>query len=87
MLRRRAPDHPRPFRVPGFPVVPVVFVLLATLLLVNTVVTNPGPSALGLGMTAVGGLVYLALYRRPVSLATARNGDHHGGIESQGDRT
>lgn len=86
-LRRRVPDHPRPFRVPGFPVVPVVFVVLATLLLVNTVVTAPAPSALGLGMTAVGALVYLGLYRRPVSLATKRNGDHHEGIESQGDRT
>jgi hypothetical protein len=50
-------------------------------------VTNPEPSALGLGMTALGGLVYLGLYRRPVSLATKRNGDHHEGIESQGDRT
>lgn len=82
MLRRRAPDHPRPFRVPGFPVVPVVFVLLAVLLLVNTVVTAPEPSALGLGMTAVGGLVYVAFYRGRVSLATASNGAHDEGIGS-----
>jgi hypothetical protein len=40
-----------------------VFVLLATLLLVNTVVTSPKPSALGLGMTALGGLVYVAFLR------------------------
>lgn len=89
MLRRRAPDHPRPFRVPGFPVVPVVFVLLAVLLLVNTVVTAPEPSALGLGMTAVGALVYLVFYRRkngvPVSLATPGNGDHDGSIGTPED--
>lgn len=63
LLRRRQPDHPRSFKVPGFPIVPVVFVLLATLLLVNTVITSPHPSALGLGVTALGALVYLGFLR------------------------
>ena len=53
----------RPFKVPGFPVVPLVFVLLATLLLVNTVITAPKPSALGLGMTALGALVFVVFLR------------------------
>jgi len=63
LLRRRFPDRERPFRVPGFPIVPLVFVVLATLLLVNTVVTNPKPSALGLAMTALGAVVYVSFYR------------------------
>ena len=63
LLRRREPDRPRSFRVPGFPVVPVVFVGLATLLLVNAVWTAPRASALGLGVTAAGALAYLAFYR------------------------
>jgi len=58
MLRRRQPDRARPFRVPGFPVVPLAFIALALLLIVNTVVTSPEPSALGLGMTALGGVYY-----------------------------
>ena len=58
ILRWREPERPRPFRVPGFPVVPIVFVLLATLLLVNTVYTELRPSLLGLGMTALGATVY-----------------------------
>ena len=62
-LRRREPDRDRPFRVPGFPVVPVVFVGLAILLLGNTIVTSPRPSALGLGTTALGAVVYLAFLR------------------------
>jgi len=62
-LRRREPERVRPFRVPGFPVVPVVYVALAILLLVNTVWTAPGPSALGLGMTALGAVVYLRFLR------------------------
>lgn len=70
LLRRRAPDRARPFRVPGFPVVPLVFVTLATLLLVNTLVSNPEPSALGLGVTALGGLVYAVFLRgRPAPAA------------------
>jgi APA family basic amino acid/polyamine antiporter len=63
LLRKREPDRERPYRVPGFPVVPIVFMVLATLLLVNTIRTNIGPSVLGLGSTAVGGLVYLVFYR------------------------
>jgi APA family basic amino acid/polyamine antiporter len=70
MLRRREPDRPRPFRVPGFPVVPLVFIALALLLIGNTIVTSPGPSALGLGMTALGGLYYLAALRNQPRPAT-----------------
>jgi len=70
LLRRREPDRERPFRVPGFPIVPVVYVALALLLLVNTVWTAPKPSALGLGMTALGAVVYVVFLRgkaRPAS--------------------
>jgi APA family basic amino acid/polyamine antiporter len=69
LLRRREPDRVRPFRVPGFPVVPIVFVVLAVLLLVNTVWTAPEPSALGLATTALGAVVYVIFLRnkaRPV---------------------
>jgi len=63
MLRRRQPARVRPFRVPGFPFVPLAFIAMALLLIGNTIVTSPGPSALGLGMTALGGLFYLAFLR------------------------
>ena len=71
-LRRREPGRERPFRVPGFPVVPFVFVGLALLLIANTIWTSPRPSALGLGMTAIGSLVYAVFLRgkaRPVNTA------------------
>jgi len=70
LLRIREPQRPRSFRVPGFPVVPIVFVVVAILLLVNTVYTTFWPSALGLGMTSIGAVVYLAFLRgraRPLS--------------------
>jgi basic amino acid/polyamine antiporter, APA family len=63
VLRRREPDRPRPFRVPGFPVVPIVFIALAVLLIANTIWTTPGPSALGLGMTALGAVYYALALR------------------------
>jgi APA family basic amino acid/polyamine antiporter len=63
LLRRRDPARHRPFRVPGFPVVPFVFIALAILLIGNTIWTLPGPSALGLGMTALGALVYVVFLR------------------------
>jgi APA family basic amino acid/polyamine antiporter len=75
MLRRREPARERPFRVPGFPVVPAVFIALAALLIVNTVVTSTVPSALGLGMTALGALVYVVFLRgaRPDAVSMARD--------------
>lgn len=64
LLRKREPDRERSFRVPGFPIVPVIFMALATLLLVNAVWTAPTPSALGLAVTAAGAVVYAAIYRQ-----------------------
>ncbi|HEX5061314.1 MAG TPA: amino acid permease [Kofleriaceae bacterium] len=63
LLRIREPDRERSYRVPGFPVVPVIFMVLALLLLVNAIVTSPRASALGLVMTALGGIVYTGYYR------------------------
>jgi APA family basic amino acid/polyamine antiporter len=75
-LRRREPDRDRPFRVPGFPIVPLVFIGLAILLIANTIWTSPRPSAMGLGATALGGVVYFIFLRgkpRPDAQSTARD--------------
>jgi len=37
VLRRKAPEAPRPYRVPGYPFVPWTFILFATVYLVFTV--------------------------------------------------
>jgi basic amino acid/polyamine antiporter, APA family len=64
MLRIREPARERSYRVPGFPVIPVVFMALALLLLLNTFRTAPRASVLGIGVTALGALAYLAMTRR-----------------------
>jgi APA family basic amino acid/polyamine antiporter len=64
ILRRKEPGLARPFRVPGYPVVPAVFVLAALALMTNTIAQRPRESLLGLGFIALGVPLYFALRRR-----------------------
>lgn len=63
VYRRRAPDMPRPFRTPGYPFTPVMFVVAALVIVVNTVVAQPVQSVMGLAL-AVAGLPAYHLWRR-----------------------
>ena len=65
ILRRKRPDANRKFRVPGYPYVPLAFVVVATWFMVNTVVTNPADSMVGLLLVVVGIPFYL-YWRRQV---------------------
>lgn len=72
VYRKRQPDAVRPFRVPGYPITPLLFVAAAAAVVVNTVVTQPGRAALGLTVTAVGVPFFFAwrAYARDVPVAT-----------------
>src|SRR5262249_8421188 len=59
VLRRRMPDAERPYRVWGYPVVPILFVLAALALVGNTLVEKPVESVAGLGLLALGVPFYL----------------------------
>lgn len=56
--RRRSPEAVRPFRVPGYPVTPLLFVLSAGLLVANTVVTQPGRAGAGIAVVLLGAPVF-----------------------------
>jgi basic amino acid/polyamine antiporter, APA family len=58
MLRRSEPNAVRPFRVPGYPVTPILFVVAAIALVINTIVTQPGISSIGLAFVALGAPVF-----------------------------
>jgi APA family basic amino acid/polyamine antiporter len=60
VLRRKAPDTPRPYRTPGYPFVPLVYVLLATLLTFDLVYLAPRTSGLGFLLVLTGLPVYFA---------------------------
>ena len=53
-LRRKMPDHPRPYRAWGYPVVPALFILGCTAFVINTLVERPWQSLAGLGLIALG---------------------------------
>lgn len=54
VYRQKEPATTRPFKVPGYPVTPLLFVLSAAAIVINTVFTQPGRAAVGLGALAVG---------------------------------
>jgi basic amino acid/polyamine antiporter, APA family len=63
LLRRREPSRARSFRAPGVPVVPVLFVICAAWLIFNFIDLEPVLSGIVLGWTAIGLVLFLALYR------------------------
>jgi APA family basic amino acid/polyamine antiporter len=54
VLRRTRPDAPRPYRVWGYPVVPVVFILTSMAFVANTLFERPMESLWGVGMLVLG---------------------------------
>jgi basic amino acid/polyamine antiporter, APA family len=54
VLRRKRPDLHRPYKTLGYPFVPIVFVLVALTLLVNTLQKSPRESMIGLTLIALG---------------------------------
>ncbi len=64
VLRRKNPQMPRPYRVWGYPIVPIVFVLVAVALLYSTLLTSPRESGIGLGLIVIG-LPFYYHWKRP----------------------
>ncbi len=64
IFRRREPDAERPYRTWGYPVVPVLFLIVSTALIIMTIRNSPRQSAIGLGLILLGVPVYWLLLRR-----------------------
>jgi APA family basic amino acid/polyamine antiporter len=58
-LRKRALATPEPYLTPGYPFVPLTFVLVMSLLLLNAIVFNPRDTFIGIALTALGIPAYL----------------------------
>jgi APA family basic amino acid/polyamine antiporter len=63
VLRFKRPDLARPYRVPGFPYLPIAFIVALVSLIVSTLVKSPRESILGLGIIA-SGLPLYAYWKR-----------------------
>jgi basic amino acid/polyamine antiporter, APA family len=57
-LRRRRPELGRPYRVPGYPVVPAIFIAAAIYLIVNALITDPLWTAVTFAIVLAGVPVY-----------------------------
>jgi basic amino acid/polyamine antiporter, APA family len=64
-LRRRRPDVARPFRVPGYPLTPALFIAAATVVVANTFVARPVQAVAGMGIVLLGTPAYLYWKRVP----------------------
>lgn len=54
VLRRRDPDAPRPFRVPGYPLLPLAFCAGCLYMVAGAILAFPERSLIGLGILAAG---------------------------------
>jgi APA family basic amino acid/polyamine antiporter len=63
VLRIKRPEMNRPFRVPGYPVVPIFFVLVAAVLLYSTLLNSPRESGIGL-VLIIAGLPFYYYWKR-----------------------
>jgi APA family basic amino acid/polyamine antiporter len=63
VLRWTRPDLPRPFRTPGYPIVPAIFLLVTTALTIRVFVERPWPALYSLLSILAGVPVYYLVPR------------------------
>jgi APA family basic amino acid/polyamine antiporter len=54
VFRRRMPDAERSYRTLGYPIVPILFLIVAGWLIINTLMTTPGRALAGVGLMLAG---------------------------------
>jgi amino acid transporter len=62
-LRRTRPDLPRPYKVPGYPFVPAVFVIAVVYLVGNAVVSDPLWTGVTFAIVLAGVPVYIVAFK------------------------
>jgi APA family basic amino acid/polyamine antiporter len=75
VLRRKLPDAPRPYRVPGYPFVPALFVVVMCWIVINAFVTNPMESLATLALILIGLPLYPLFRRKSGTSKTASLAD------------
>ena len=53
-LRRKAPNHPRPYRAWGYPIVPALYIVANVVIAANMLVQRPRECGIGLATLAIG---------------------------------
>jgi APA family basic amino acid/polyamine antiporter len=73
IYRRRRAEVASPYRVPGYPWTPLLFILSAAAIVINTMATQPVRAALGLGVVLLGVPAYLIWRSRKGSNGSETN--------------
>lgn len=73
-LRRKMPDVERPYKTLGYPFTPLIFMLVAAWLVINTIITSPLESVIGLGLIALGLPVYFYFKQKQTRIAPEDGG-------------
>jgi len=68
ILRKRYPDYQRPYKLPGYPLVPGIFLLVTAYLLLNTLLVTPGRALAGVGLILAGLPIYRYFEQRMESV-------------------
>jgi APA family basic amino acid/polyamine antiporter len=69
VLRKKMPTTQRPFKVPLYPILPLVFTLFSLVLVVTTLFESPGKSCIGLGLVLIGLPIYRWLNQKSKTTA------------------
>jgi APA family basic amino acid/polyamine antiporter len=67
ILRKKMPDVERPYKAFGYPVVPIIYILLAAFFCINLLITKPVAAWVGIGLVLLGIPVYYLTKRAPSS--------------------
>lgn len=65
ILRRKNPNAQRPYRVPGYPLVPILFIIVATWFVLNTIIEQTADSMVGL-LLVVAGIPFYLYWKKQV---------------------
>jgi APA family basic amino acid/polyamine antiporter len=64
ILRKKEPDTPRPYRAFGYPIIPVLYILLTSAICVDLLIYKPATAGLGLVIVLIGIPVYFLARRK-----------------------
>ena len=81
VLRYRQPKLSRPYKTFGYPFTPLFFIAANIWFMYFWATSHPVPSLIGVGVVAVGGLVYFAANHFSVAKPKTGNDQHHSKIK------
>jgi APA family basic amino acid/polyamine antiporter len=64
VLRRKRPEAPRPYKAWGYPIIPALYILFATLIMIDLLIYKPAYTWPGLGIVLTGVPVYFFWHRQ-----------------------